>query len=138
MWIQLDDKELALVKDALEYLMSGSGHPEAEALLKAINERTERGPNDAAYIGAAREVFATDDLEIDDDPNVSLGGDPGAWVHAWVWVSDEDAGIQTEDEDENICRTCSETYAEGGDGYDGECPSCADKTDQKLNPENYT
>jgi predicted nucleic acid-binding Zn-ribbon protein len=24
------------------------------------------------------------------------------------------------------CRTCGERYAEGGDGFDGECPSCAD------------
>jgi hypothetical protein len=26
------------------------------------------------------------------------------------------------------CRTCGDVYPEGGDGYDGECPSCADKT----------
>ncbi|MGK9085239.1 hypothetical protein KXR64_14285 [Brucella intermedia] len=25
----------------------------------------------------------------------------------------------------------------GGDGFDGECPGCADKTDQKLHPENH-
>ena len=25
------------------------------------------------------------------------------------------------------CRTCGETYRDGGDGYDGECPSCADR-----------
>ena len=25
-----------------------------------------------------------------------------------------------------ICRTCGEEYAEGGDGWDGECPNCAD------------
>lgn len=26
------------------------------------------------------------------------------------------------------CRTCNEPYNEYGDGYDGECPSCADAT----------
>lgn len=26
------------------------------------------------------------------------------------------------------CRTCGEAYADGGDGYDGECPDCADKS----------
>lgn len=26
------------------------------------------------------------------------------------------------------CRTCDGGYSEGGDGYDGECPSCADKS----------
>lgn len=26
------------------------------------------------------------------------------------------------------CRTCGGSYSEYGDGYDGECPSCADAT----------
>jgi hypothetical protein len=26
------------------------------------------------------------------------------------------------------CRTCGEAYPEFGDGWDGECPACADKT----------
>ncbi|WLR90914.1 hypothetical protein [Shinella zoogloeoides] len=41
------------------------------------------------------------------------------------------------EDDFEVCRTCGEHYAAGGDGYDGECPGCADKTDQKLHPENY-
>jgi len=36
-----------------------------------------------------------------------------------------------------VCRTCGDLYRAGGDGYDGECPSCADATDQRLYPENY-
>ena len=39
--------------------------------------------------------------------------------------------------DEGTCRTCGESYNHYGDGYDGECPSCADKMDQDLHPENY-
>jgi len=27
-----------------------------------------------------------------------------------------------------ICRTCGQRYAYAGDGWDGECPECADKT----------
>lgn len=27
------------------------------------------------------------------------------------------------------CRTCDDRYSEFGDGWDGECPSCADKTE---------
>ena len=38
---------------------------------------------------------------------------------------------------ENTCRTCGEVYEPNGDGYDGECPSCADKTDKELHPEDY-
>lgn len=33
-----------------------------------------------------------------------------------------------DEDDDNICRTCGEWYADGGDGYDGECPTCADAT----------
>lgn len=29
-------------------------------------------------------------LEIDDNAAVSIGGDSGAYVQAWVWVSDDD------------------------------------------------
>lgn len=33
------------------------------------------------------------------------------------------------DEDEDgHCRTCGQPYEEGGDGYDGECPDCADQS----------
>jgi hypothetical protein len=42
------------------------------------------------------------------------------------WV----AGRVDADPDE-YCRTCSEPYDGHGDGYDGECPSCADKTEAK-------
>lgn len=38
--------------------------------------------------------------------------------HASLWVGD-------------ICRTCGDTYDPYGDGYDGECPSCADKSFEK-------
>jgi hypothetical protein len=30
---------------------------------------------------------------VDDNARVSTGGDDGAYVEAWIWVSDEDAGI---------------------------------------------
>ncbi len=68
----------------------------------AATRRTCTDPDDreAAYIAAGREKWCNDDLEIDDHPMVSLGGDPGAWVAAWVWVTDEDAGLEEDDEDE--------------------------------------
>lgn len=50
-----------------------------------------------AHIAVARRM-ATDELEIDDTPEVSPGGDPGVWVAAWVWVSDQAAGVETEEE----------------------------------------
>jgi hypothetical protein len=34
------------------------------------------------------------ELECDGDAIVSKGGDGGAYVQCWVWVADEDAGIE--------------------------------------------
>jgi predicted nucleic acid-binding Zn-ribbon protein len=34
------------------------------------------------------------------------------------------------------CRTCGQFYRDGADGYDGECPTCADKTFAAEAPEN--
>lgn len=30
--------------------------------------------------------------------------------------------------DTEHCRTCGQTYPEFGDGWNGECPTCADRT----------
>jgi hypothetical protein len=49
--------------------------------------------DDELYRGAANEFWAKDKLEIDDDATVSAG-EGGAWVHAWVWVSSRQAGIE--------------------------------------------
>jgi hypothetical protein len=49
------------------------------------------------YQAAARDLYhKCGELEIDDDPAVSAGEDPGAYVAAWVWVSNEEAGVQPE------------------------------------------
>lgn len=52
-------------------------------------------------IAAARAIYATDEVEIDDTPSVSIADD-GVWVSAWVWVpnGDEDEIETTEAEDE--------------------------------------
>ncbi|MCW1985618.1 UNVERIFIED_ORG: hypothetical protein M2348_001350 [Sphingomonas sp. R1F5B] len=38
---------------------------------------------------AAFDQYATDDIEIDDEP-ATAEGDDGTWVAAWVWVPSED------------------------------------------------
>jgi hypothetical protein len=49
-------------------------------------------PSDKDYIEAARAQYTDDDIEIDDDPEVSRALDEsGAWVAAWVWVYNEEA-----------------------------------------------
>ena len=43
-------------------------------------------------------------------------------------ADDADMGLTDAVTDEG-CRSCGRSYPEGGDGYDGECPDCADKTE---------
>ena len=53
---------------------------------------------DEKYRTAARTQYGNgDDVEIDRDATVSIGDDPGAFVQAWLWVTDDDAGIETDD-----------------------------------------
>lgn len=35
------------------------------------------------------------------------------------------------------CRTCGELYHADGDGFDDECPPCADRTDEQLGADLY-
>jgi hypothetical protein len=59
---------------------------------------SDEDPIKAAYIAQARRQYtkSTDDIEIDDDPNVGIA-EGGAWVAAWVWVTQEEAGFGKED-----------------------------------------
>lgn len=92
---------------------------EIETLCERLQLRPEPDEKARAYIAAAREQWATDELEIDDNPAISRGGDDdGVWVAARVWISDVDAGI---------CRKCGQPGADGDDSWDGMCPPCADK-----------
>ena len=48
----------------------------------------------------ARENFCNDDLEIDEDAELSHPeGGAGTWVAAWVWVCDEELGEEVPDGD---------------------------------------
>lgn len=78
-------------------------------------QRIRKAFQDACQRGHSREG----EREVDADCEVSLGDDSGAYVMTWTWVSDDDA---------NLCRARHAHYEDGGDGFDGECPSCADKT----------
>jgi hypothetical protein len=57
---------------------------------------TLRGPAPAEedrYRDAATELWSKDSLQIDEDSTVSVG-EGGAWVQAWVWVDDRQAGLE--------------------------------------------
>lgn len=52
----------------------------------------------SAYIASARRLYtmSSDDVEIDGAPDVGIAED-GAWVAAWVWVTQEEAGLYEEE-----------------------------------------
>jgi hypothetical protein len=78
----------------------------------------------AAYRAAARELHQDDGTcEIDDGATVSMGDDPGAYVQAWVWVPNAEAGLHD-------CDGCGIRFVEGDDSYCGTCPDCADKAEK--------
>jgi hypothetical protein len=49
------------------------------------------GPDSNAYVLAAAEHVSEGEIEVDNPAVVSRSEDGGAYVMAWVWVSDEDA-----------------------------------------------
>ncbi|MDE4297039.1 hypothetical protein PXK56_17780 [Phaeobacter gallaeciensis] len=79
-----------------------------------------------AYHRAAKRRHESEgEVEIDDGAQVNVFEDGGAYVQAWVWVTDEDACI---------CPTCREELTDDGKGYDGECDSCADRSFEASKP----
>jgi hypothetical protein len=64
-------------------------------------DNAQEDPDFGKYRDAAKKLHHREgELEIDDDAIVSKGEDPGAYVQAWIWVSNSDAGVEEEGEDE--------------------------------------
>jgi hypothetical protein len=59
--------------------------------MSAQAEPTDTRPTKGMYRRAAQLFKSKDgEIEIDDNAEVSLGGDPGAYVQCWIWVPDSD------------------------------------------------
>lgn len=76
---------------------------EAAALEAWLEDKCARTERDHAYAEAAKEAFVTrcddNDFDIDDCPVVSAGDDPGAYVSIWMWVTNEEAGLENNEDD---------------------------------------
>lgn len=85
---------LATLKNAESFISGFEDDPLQEGipeLLKSLRDTIERTtPAEDHEIEAARDAYADDDLEIDDDAAVSHADD-GYWVSAWVWIAHDDA-----------------------------------------------
>ncbi len=97
MWVQVNDEQAKKIMEALR-----NAHEFELALVFDTKTKAAVAEdiNAEVYREAACKVWAyNDDCEIDEDAIVSKGSDAGAFVHAWVWVTDEEAEIE-EEEDE--------------------------------------
>lgn len=78
--------------------------PHSDQLSETFGEcvRRHAAPNDNPYVMAARKTHLVqsndEDLELDDAVVLSEG-ERGAWAMAWIWISDAEAGIATEEEE---------------------------------------
>lgn len=72
----LDDVELA--RFAKDFRSSNS------------NVQDNQQGADPRWLQSARAIYATDNVAIYDDAEIDASPDDGAWVQAWVWVSDND------------------------------------------------
>ena len=89
-----------LVRDLanVERQRTPEGAEEALDLFMALRDRAQylAIELDAArdslkgYAAEARAGYGSDDVEVDDEPYFSDGGD-GVWVSAWLWVRTEEA-----------------------------------------------
>ena len=79
-----DDNVEHFLDAASEFITDPKLKEAAAALRLSIRERRTDRATYAEQIEKARGQ-TSDDLEIDDNPEVSAGDD-GVWVQAWVWV----------------------------------------------------
>lgn len=88
--------EIQALKTLLE---SHPNRAQAAAFLENIAlrcgayESPEQRATIAAYQRGAESLARDGEIEVDESPVISKGDDPGAYVQAWLWVSDEDAGL---------------------------------------------
>ena len=84
--VLLTDHDLAVFERLV-----GAAHPICKRIRDAIVELDD--PILAKYRVAAAASAREGCLEIDHAAVVSKGDDDGAYVMAWLWVSDEDADV---------------------------------------------
>jgi len=82
--------EVDVAKDTpISRTKEGGAH--VQAWIWVDNENVSKRTN-AAYIAAAKGMYrGSADIGVDSNAEVSRGSEEGAYVSAWVYVSDEDA-----------------------------------------------
>lgn len=89
MWLNFNKREVEIIKEA----MAAKGRAGQEVLdtithFQAVVENAEK------YKAGAIGILQDQQVEVEQDAVISKGEEPGAYVMAWVWVTDDDAGIE--------------------------------------------
>lgn len=106
----LNTTDLGKIQDALM-----SRDPSACMVAQALIVTARDGLADHAMREAANDKWATDDLEIDDEPATSAG-ECGTWVAAWVWMPEPEP---------LTCRHCGHDLPECiTPAGEPDCPHC--------------
>lgn len=92
MWIPVSKNELPKLLEAID------GNSELGDLVRNIEGVVFDDKQEATrkYREAADNIYGCDEIEIDDDANISPNDEGGCWVQAWVYVRDEEAGVDRE------------------------------------------
>jgi hypothetical protein len=101
---------------------------EIDQLCERLNVSDDLTPEQRQKAHAeASALYASDDIEIDDEPEFSRGED-GIWVQGWLWVADDDEdepGVFKSPSDNTLWPSCGDC---GGKlDADGDCPICGDE-----------
>lgn len=84
---------ISIGEDELDQLIPGSKlHTQA---VLAFSEKREN----VDAVEVARDIYGSDDIEIDDDATISAADD-GVWVAGWLWVHNENRDIEEKEEEE--------------------------------------
>lgn len=87
-WAHFSNEDLPA---ALKALRAEKLHHQAREA-ERVNKRDKI---DEQFFKAAKDKRQKDgEVEFDDDAIVSVSEDKGAYVMAWVWISDEEAGVR--------------------------------------------
>lgn len=95
MWINLDSHQLEALKRIVNHaaVASAEGYADAAVILERVDHYEEPTRCDERYIAAAEglSIVREGECEIDEQAVVAHS-EAGAYVMAWVWVSDDDHG----------------------------------------------
>lgn len=104
MWINFSEEDLALLQKGLHGehgLVTTTERMQMQALAATITDRVaEQRTPEAQQYRDGLPYLSEGDWDVDGDAIVSAGADEGAYVMVWRWVSNDDAGIKEESDDE--------------------------------------